>query len=66
MVRDADCIRFQWFLYGLTPSAASLRFQQYKRTDGGLEYSTDFQPEFLPNMEAALPAVQLHTGLEGA
>lgn len=61
LVRGADRVRFQWFYYGRLPSRETLQFNEYRWSENGLTFATDFQPEHRPDLDLRLPAVQLHT-----
>ena len=61
LVGGADRLRFQWFLYGALPNRESLRFNEYRRTDSGIEFATDFPEQGSPKLDPSLPAVQLHS-----
>jgi hypothetical protein len=61
LIGDAARVRFQWFEYGLLPSPETLRFVEYRKIGGELNFATDFQPEYRPELDGSLPAVQLHS-----
>ena len=60
LVGEADRVRFQWFYYGKLPSRESLRFNEYRRTDAGIAFATNFQPARRPLLDPNKPAVQVH------
>ena len=61
LVGKADRVRLNWFLYGALPSPKSLRFNEYRWTETGIEFATDFPEQGRPNFDENLPAVQLHS-----
>ena len=60
LIQEAGRVRWQWFYYGRLPSQENLRFQEYRLTEGGVDYSSDFQPQQYPRLDRNAPAVQLH------
>jgi len=60
LVGEADRVRFQWFLYGASPSRMSLRFNEYRRTASGVEFATDFHEQGRPTLDLGSPAVESH------
>jgi len=62
LIRNATRVRFQWFPYGRLPSRDSLRFEEYRRVAGRVEFTTDFMSDLRkPSLQIAEPAVQLHS-----
>lgn len=61
LVREAARVQFQWFYYGRAPSRETLHFQEYRRAENGLRFTTNWEIDDNPQLDASQPAVQLHT-----
>lgn len=61
LIGNARLVRFHWYYYGRIPCQNTLQFEEYRVSEEGLSFSTNFQAGRQPSLVSDAPAVQLHT-----